>query len=97
MSCHSLTKKIRVLHGAVVRCGIRRAFREEDDHYIQSDDYFISKEPYKTQPWMYVQLAKMKTPASAETRTRPNSCRLATGTMCGPKTTGRHALQPRPN
>ena len=40
---------------------------EEDDHYIGSDKYFISNEKLNG-PWMYVQLATMKTPASAKTK-----------------------------
>jgi len=41
---------------------------EEDDHYIQPDDYFISKEAFKAQSWIYVYLAKMATPASVKTK-----------------------------
>lgn len=54
-------------------------FAEEDDHYIQSDDYFISKEPYKTQPWIYVQLAKMKTPASAASKNEAEFMQVGDG------------------
>jgi hypothetical protein len=94
MSCHSLTKKsirdFMVLAFVAVSGAL---FAEEDDHYIQSDDYFISKEPYK--PTVDVRPAcQNENSASAETKNEANSCRLATGTMCGPKTTGRHALQP---
>jgi hypothetical protein len=54
-------------------------FAEEDEHYIQPDDYFISKEPYKTQAWMYVQLAKMKTPATAETKSEAEFMQVGDG------------------
>lgn len=40
---------------------------DEDDHYIGADKYFVGNEKLKG-PWMYVQLATMKTPASAKTK-----------------------------
>jgi hypothetical protein len=40
----------------------------EDEHFIQSDDYFISEESFTTQPWIYVSLAKMVTQPSASTK-----------------------------
>lgn len=54
-------------------------FAEEDDHYIQSDDYFISKESFKTQAWIYVHLAKMKTPPSVETKNEAEFMRVDDG------------------
>ncbi len=39
----------------------------EDDHYLDDEHYFIAKEKL-TGAWMYVTLATMKTPASAETK-----------------------------
>jgi hypothetical protein len=44
------------------------AYAAEDKHFIQADDYFISEEEFTTQEWIYVQLAKMKTPAKPETK-----------------------------
>ncbi len=40
----------------------------EDEHFIQSDDYFISEEAFATQSWIWVSLAKMATPPSAATK-----------------------------
>lgn len=80
MSCHSLTKRVLVFFMVLSFVAVAGAlFAEEDDHYIQSDDYFISKEPYKTQTWMYVQLAKMKTPASAETKNEAEFMQVTDG------------------
>lgn len=42
-------------------------FAEDDDHYIDSEHYFITKEKLK-QGWIYVSLATMKTPATAQTK-----------------------------
>jgi hypothetical protein len=39
----------------------------EDRHWIQADDYFVSDRPWQSN-WMYVHLAKMKRPASAESK-----------------------------
>jgi hypothetical protein len=40
---------------------------DEDRHWIQSDDYFISEHPWQAK-WIYVHLSKMKRPASAESK-----------------------------
>ncbi|MEI1306667.1 hypothetical protein [Leptospira venezuelensis] len=40
-------------------------FAEEDDHYIQPDDYFVSREEYNDQTYINVYIAKEMTPASA--------------------------------
>lgn len=42
-------------------------FAEVDAHYIDSDQYFVSKEKF-TQGYIYVTVATMKTPASAKTK-----------------------------
>jgi hypothetical protein len=42
-------------------------FALDDAHFIQDDDYFVSKEPYK-QGWISVELAKMIQPAKPETK-----------------------------
>ena len=42
-------------------------FADDDDHYISSDHYFITKEKLK-QGWIYVTLATLKTPATAQTK-----------------------------
>ncbi len=43
------------------------AFAEDDDHYINSDYYFITKENFK-QGWIYVTIATLKTAATAQTK-----------------------------
>ncbi|MBM9578078.1 hypothetical protein JWG45_13050 [Leptospira sp. 201903070] len=43
-------------------------FAEEDAHYIQPDDFFITKEDFKSQSWIYVHLAKQVTPPSGKTK-----------------------------
>jgi hypothetical protein len=40
----------------------------EDEHFIQSDDYFISDDAFTTQSWIWVHLAKVATPPSAATK-----------------------------
>jgi hypothetical protein len=40
---------------------------EEDRHWIQADDYFISEQPYR-QGWIYVSLAKVKQQPAAKTK-----------------------------
>lgn len=40
---------------------------DDDAHFIQSDDYFISTEAFKPQ-YIRVELAKMKTPATPQTK-----------------------------
>jgi hypothetical protein len=42
-------------------------FADDDDHYIDAEHYFITKEKLK-QGWIYVTLATMKTPATAQTK-----------------------------
>ncbi|MFB5652762.1 hypothetical protein ACE5IS_19135 [Leptospira wolffii] len=39
-------------------------FAEEDAHYIQPDDFFVSREEYKDQTYINVYIAKELTPAS---------------------------------
>ncbi|MGJ4745346.1 hypothetical protein ACQV5M_03210 [Leptospira sp. SA-E8] len=41
------------------------AFAEEDDHFIQPDDFFVSREEYNDQTYINVYIAKEMTPASA--------------------------------
>ncbi len=41
---------------------------EEDDHFIQPDDYFITREEYKDQTYIHVYIAKEITPANAKTK-----------------------------
>ncbi|MBW0435012.1 hypothetical protein [Leptospira yasudae] len=43
-------------------------FAEEDAHYIQPDDFFITKEEFKNQPWIHVHLAKQLTAPSSKTK-----------------------------
>ncbi|TGL63383.1 hypothetical protein [Leptospira sarikeiensis] len=40
-------------------------FAEEDSHYIQPDDFFISREEYTDQTYINVYIGKEMTPASA--------------------------------
>jgi len=42
-------------------------FADDDDHYVDSEHYFITKEKL-TQGWIYVTLANLKTPATAQTK-----------------------------
>ncbi len=39
-----------------------------DDHFIDSDVIFVSKEPFKGSGWIYVQTSKVVTPPSAKTK-----------------------------
>ena len=43
------------------------AFAEDDDHYINSDHYFVTKEKF-AQGWIYVSLATLKTPATVQSK-----------------------------
>jgi hypothetical protein len=45
-----------------------QASGDDDDHYIQPDDYFISHVPFKDQAWIYVHVAKMMTPPTQQTK-----------------------------
>jgi hypothetical protein len=40
---------------------------DEDRHWMQPDDYFISEQPWQ-RSWIYVHLAKMKRPAGPESK-----------------------------
>ena len=40
----------------------------EDQHYLQSDDYFISEQPLQGNEWIYVKLAKMTTKPTAASK-----------------------------
>lgn len=40
----------------------------DDEHFIQNDDYFIQKHGLENNAWIWVELAKMVTPPSAETK-----------------------------
>ncbi len=51
----------------------------EDEHYIQSDDYFISEEAFTSQAWIYVSLAKMVTQPSASTKREAEFMKISDG------------------
>jgi hypothetical protein len=51
----------------------------EDEHFIQSDDYFISEEAFTTQQWIYVSLSKMVTPPSASTKREAEFMKISDG------------------
>ena len=51
---------------------------EEDAHYIQDDDYFISQEGFKSN-YIYVSLAKMLTPPEAATKNEGEFLRISDG------------------
>lgn len=53
-------------------------FAEEDDHYIASDYYFITKEK-PAQGYVYVTLATMKTPATAQTKDQAEFIEISSG------------------
>jgi hypothetical protein len=42
-------------------------FADDDDHFINADHYFITKEKF-TQGWIYVTLATLKTEATPQTK-----------------------------
>ena len=42
-------------------------FADDDDHFINSDHYFITKDKF-TQGWIYVTLATLKTEATPQTK-----------------------------
>ena len=54
------------------------AFADDDAHYIQADDYFIAKEVLK-QGYINVFIAKMKTPATAQTKNEAEFLKVADG------------------
>ena len=54
------------------------AFAEDDAHYIQADDFFIAKEAHK-QGYINVFIAKMKTPATAQTKNEAEFLKVADG------------------
>ncbi len=41
---------------------------EEDEHFIQTDDFFISREAFKNQDYIYVNLAKLTQEPTKETK-----------------------------
>ena len=52
--------------------------QEDDDHFIQDDEYFVSAEKF-TLPWKYVYLAKMMAPATKETKNEARFMMVASG------------------
>lgn len=54
-------------------------FADEDDHYIQLDDYFISKDAFKDQDWIYVTLAKMTKAATKDTKNEAQFLQIRDG------------------
>lgn len=54
------------------------AFADDDAHFIQADDYFISNDVLK-QGYIRVELAKMKTPATAQTKNEAEFLKVADG------------------
>lgn len=52
----------------------------EDDHYIQQDDIFIAERPLGSSAWIYVQLAKMTTAPSSQTKDEGEFFRVTDGT-----------------
>jgi hypothetical protein len=67
---------IRKLYASIIALGfvaissmsIVPAYAEEDTHFIQPDDYFISSDAYRTQAWISVYLAKMQETPTKETK-----------------------------
>jgi hypothetical protein len=55
------------------------AFAEDDDQFIQTDDYFISRVDFKGQAWIHVHLAKMTTPATPETKNEAEFMQITDG------------------
>lgn len=52
--------------------------QEDDDHFIQDDEYFVSAEKFAL-PWKYVSLAKMITPATKETKNEAQFMMIPSG------------------
>jgi len=50
-----------------------------DEHYIQPDDFFISNEDLKSRAWMHVQLAKMITSPTAQTKSEAEFMKVHDG------------------
>ena len=61
-----LLRSFLVLVMIVISC--TAVFAEDDDHFIQSNDYFIAERGLEGNEWIYVTLAKMVTAPSAETK-----------------------------
>ncbi len=51
----------------------------EDRHYIQADDFFISEEAMEDRPWIYVNLAKMTVHPSTKTKGEAEFFRIKDG------------------
>ncbi len=51
----------------------------EDRHYIQTDDFFVSEEAMEDRPWIYVHLAKMTVQPSAKTKGEAEFFRIKDG------------------
>jgi len=64
---------------SVFAIGAVPVFAEEDEHYIQPDDYFVSKDVFKDQDWIYVSLAKMKDAPKKETKGEANFMKIVDG------------------
>jgi len=51
----------------------------DDQHYIQRDDYFIQNKGLGQEAWIYVDVAKMVTPPSAETKREAEFMKIKDG------------------
>lgn len=51
----------------------------DDEQYIQSDDYFISEEPFTTQAWIWISLSKMTTPPSESSKREAEFMKIKDG------------------
>lgn len=52
---------------------------DDDDHFIQPDDFFISEEGMGSHAWIHVRLAKMVTPPTPKTKAQAEFFRIHDG------------------
>jgi hypothetical protein len=69
----------------------------EDEHFIQSDDYFISEKALATQAWMWVFLSKMVTPSSASTKGEAEFMKIRDGNKVWTKCYYKTAIAHKPD
>ncbi len=69
---------LSILAFIVITFGAPLFAQEDDDHFIQDDEYFVSAEKFAL-PWKYVYLAKMIAPATKETKNEAQFMMVASG------------------
>jgi len=66
---------------AMVIIGCSALYAQEDEHYLQPNDYFIAESQLEGHEWIYVRLAKMVTAPSAATKGEGEFFRISDGTQ----------------